>query len=43
MADLVKSTAHIRVIRVIRGQENLVHELHIFPRKDGFLENKVRK
>jgi hypothetical protein len=36
MADLVKSTTQICVISVIRGQRILVHELHGFPRKDGF-------
>ena len=43
MADVEKSTTHIRVISAIRGQRIVVHELHIFPRKDGFRENKVRK
>ncbi len=36
MADLEKSTTQIRAIGVIRGQKNIVHELHGFPRRDAF-------
>ncbi|PSL06333.1 hypothetical protein CLV48_102148 [Cecembia rubra] len=36
MPDDEKSITHVRAIGVIRGQKNIVHELHLFPRKDAF-------